>query len=762
MRRIVELVLFMGMTLLVQANAEPLGGDQWKNLTDMKSVSSIALRNGTIAATTGGGLFFYDVARATFSRVTNSEGLSSNDLKAVLIDESSRVWAGASDGSVNVLDPSIGQWHSTLAIQQSNHLQKGIQRFYSQGDSLFVASQFGVSVFRISRSEFGDTYANFGFSSQPTVTDVLVEKNRVWVGTNQGLATALLTSPNLSSPTSWTINTSQGLPSSSITSIALLRDTLVVGTTSGAAFFTGTIFQSVPSFNGRAVTALFSTTTQLFVLVAGPSDFRVESLIGLAGSSSVIAINDSVSATSLTIDPGTSQLWVGTTSRGIATWNGGSWLYTSPNGPQSNLFVSLAVDDEGVLWCGSGINGGGKGFYRYNPGLPDDRQWKNFTTSQYPAMGSDDYYKPSVGAAGSVWISSWGAGAVEVAGDSIRRKIDVSSKPSFAPTLANGPNFTVVGGAALDPKGATWFTNRTAVNGNFLAELVNDSTFVYHRNLYNVSEGVFQGLVIDANGTKWIANAEPTAKADRGLFFFNETGTVAGTELTNGWGYFSTADGLPNNTVMALSVDLDGEVWIGTDLGAMIISDPLLPKSKHSAVFPLREQSVQTIAVDAVNNKWVGTKEGVFVLSPDGTQLLQQYNQFTTNGELVDNDIRSIVIDQRRGIAYFGTEKGLSSLLIAPVRTQRSYSTLQFGPNPFLLPGDVQLTIQNLVASSTIKILNVNGLLISQFKAQGGGRAFWDGRDTDGRLVASGVYFVVAFTENGNQTVTGKVAVIRK
>ena len=51
---------------------------------------------------------------------------------------------------------------------------------------------------------------------------------------------------------------------------------------------------------------------------------------------------------------------------------------------------------------------------------------------------------------------------------------------------------------------------------------------------------------------------------------------------------------------------------------------------------------------------------------------------------------------------------------------------------------------------------------MAEFKAQGGGRAFWDGRDMKGEVVQSGVYFVVAFAENGNQTITGKIAVVRR
>ena len=128
----------------------------------------------------------------------------------------------------------------------------------------------------------------------------------------------------------------------------------------------------------------------------------------------------------------------------------------------------------------------------------------------------------------------------------------------------------------------------------------------------------------------------------------------------------------------------------------------------------------------------------------------------------MDNDVLSIAIDQERGVAYFGTERGLSSLTIAPVRTERAFSTIDVAPNPFVLPSQTPLMIRNLVEESSVKILRVDGSLVTEFSAQGGGRAFWDGTDSAGRAVGSGIYFVIAYTRNGDEIGTGKVAVVRK
>lgn len=744
---------------------------QWRNYTDMKAVRSVIFTAGRIFAATGGGMFMVDEASAKYSRWTNSENLSTNDLTALSIDSKNRIWVGSSNGAIDVYDPSSGAWQSIQDIMNSNRPQKAIHQFFSKGDSMFVATDFGVSVFSFLSWEFKDTYASFGFTTQPAVSGVLVVGNQVYVGTDEGVAIANLASPNLSAPTSWTVYTSaQGLPFG-VTAMAVYRDTLVLGTLGGIYFLAGTAFQQVAVTAGKAVAGLAASPSGFTFVWNGSGAFTVESSIQVNGPTQVVAVGNALQATSIATTTGLASFVVGTSSRGAAEWNGIQWNFRVPNGPQSNLFSSLAVDANGMLWAASGINGGGRGFYSFDPSQADSLQWKNFTADVYPILAftdraqpglSNDYFKSSVGVNGSVWVSSWGDGVVEVVKDTIRRKLNSTSIPTLAASVPQNSLFVVVGGVATDPQGATWFVNRIAVNGNFLAKLVNDTTFQYFRNLYNTNDGFFASMAIDQNGTKWFANSEPSQKSSNGLYYFNENQSVAGTANTGGWGNLTVSEGLPNNTVLSVAVDLDNSIWVGTDLGVTIVADPLNPATTTSSSFPLREQSIQAIAVDALNNKWIGTKQGVFVVNSDGTQLINQYSILDTNGKLVDDDVRAIAIDQHRGIVYLGTQKGMSSLSIAAVQSLRSYTTLECGPNPYVLPNDRPVSINNLVSNSTIKILSVNGTLISEFSAQGAGRAFWDGKDQHGKYVASGIYFVVAFAENGSQVANGKIAVVHK
>jgi ligand-binding sensor domain-containing protein len=762
MGRIPKIILAFLLVIEYAQSQQHVG--QWESFTNMKSVRCAVQVNGSIWAATGGGVFVFDTANGLFTKFTNVDGLDTNDVLALAYDGSHSIWIGEEGGWVNVYDMNTNQWQTIADIaNRPESTSKGIQSFSFKGDTVFIVTEFGVSVFRRSRWEFGDTYQNLGFTS-PRVSCMALQKNRIWVGTDNGLTGSILGSGV------WTTyNSFPGIASSAVTALAVFKDSLVVGTANGAVYFAlnESAPKTIPLLNNRSVRELRVGNGKLFVLSNSGSNFTVESLSSLLDKPQSLAVNTDVQGVSIV--PSSSP-WIATADSGLAQLTSSGWKYFYPNGPNSNFFNSLVVDQDGALWCGSGETSPA-GFYRYNPSLPDSKQWKNFTSANNRIMWRynnqnnnsqpfDFYYKVSLGANSSVWACSWGDGLVEVVADTIRRKLNYYS--SIKLLGATGDDYVVGGGVAVDGQGKSWITTRSNFTSRSLLRLDSDSIGTPFQGPY-VN---FQDLIIDANNTKWIATTVPWKMEDKHLDIFNENGTVAGTTNTNGWTNLSTDDGLLSNVVLSLAVDLDGQVWAGTSLGVVINLDPTRPKS-YTTSFPLREQVVQSIAVDAVNNKWIGTREGVFVVNADGTQLVKfptLQNPITvtsTNKSLLSNDIRTIAIDQKRGIAYFGTEQGLSSLAIEAVQTSRTYSTLECGPNPFILPNDQPLTIRNLVANSTIKIMTVSGSIVKQFDAQGGGRAIWDGRDKNGALVASGIYFIVASADNGSQTVTGKVAVIR-
>ena len=166
------------------------------------------------------------------------------------------------------------------------------------------------------------------------------------------------------------------------------------------------------------------------------------------------------------------------------------------------------------------------------------------------------------------------------------------------------------------------------------------------------------------------------------------------------------------------------------------------------------------IAVDPLNQKWVGTNQGLLLVNSDGSRLLAVYD--TKNSPLLSDRIISVAVDENAGIVYAGTDNSLTSFETPFIRPKEAFDELFIYPNPYILnDGSNFITIDGLIANSEIKILTISGKLISEFSSPGGRTAHWDGKDDDGNLVSSGVYIVVAFDTEGNNTVTGKVAVLR-
>lgn len=721
----------------------------WRVHTDMRSARAVAADGAVLWAATAGGVFRFDPADSSYVRYTTADGLTSNDVTAIAIDPSHRVWTGQASGAIDVFDPRTGVWTAITDITLSGRADRTIRSFTVAGDRLYIATAFGIALFSLDRFEFVDTYINFATASQPSVAAAALHAGRVAAATNRGIAVSKPSAVNLAAPESWELLSADVTG----TSFGTLSGSLYAGTSSGLLRFDGSAFVPVPAVAAG-------------VRIVGQTD----SALVLFGSS-VLQSYSSAGVLSVLSDPVTDAAAGGAIAAGNVpvtafAQNGAAvfdplrrqWRTYFPNGPRSNSFYQIAVDSRGVVWAVSGRSNG-KGFYRY-----DGERWRNYHTGNEGLVSSNDCFNVEIGPNHSAWIGTWGSGLVlaNAAGDLVRTFGRVS--PGFV-GISENLNYIVPGGTAVDRDGSVWVNVfRASRTDSVLWRMAPDSTWTVHRRspFGNAADWYMFDLIIDRNGTKWFTNAARDFSNDQTLTFYNERGTLPND--VNNWGTLTVANGLTSSYVTCIAMDRNGDVWLGTSSGITIVTDPSDPARRLSEVFvgAVRDQFVYAVAVDPLNNKWVGTSKGVFILSPDGTQLLDQYTVENTGGKLADNAIFSIAFDRTRGIAYIGTEKGLSSLEMTAVEPATAISSIALSPNPVYLPEHRQVEIRGLVEESTVKVLTVYGKVLRQFPAQGGGRALWDCTDGEGRTVASGIYIIVAHDRTGAQTGTAKVAVIRR
>jgi len=80
-------------------------------------------------------------------------------------------------------------------------------------------------------------------------------------------------------------------------------------------------------------------------------------------------------------------------------------------------------------------------------------------------------------------------------------------------------------------------------------------------------------------------------------------------------------------------------------------------------------------------------------------------------------------------------------------------------PNPVKPDYTGLITVVGLTMDADVKIVTVSGTLVAEGRSNGG-TFTWDGCDSSGRRVASGVYMVQTATSEGNKGTVCKIAIV--
>jgi ligand-binding sensor domain-containing protein len=631
---------------------------------------------------------------------------------------------------------------------------------------MFFATEFCIVRFSIGQFQFIDQPYVFLGPNLPIkspVNDVFVVNDTIWAATKNGIAYANINS-SLPIQTSWTnfVTNSSPLRRNLTNCISYFASRVLIGSDSGmVSYHNGVLANYEPLYNGSPLiepvyrmsvsngNLYFSTYTNYGEFRGNFRIFKVNQ--GSINNAELVMSGTEVN--SLDVNQG-GDLLIGTVNHGVDVYRNNSSNFVSPNGPGSNVFQDVVVDNAGNVWAVSG--GLNAGVYRY-----DHTSWKNYNTEQYPWMlGNDFRHIYASKYSQTIWAGAFGTGLLKINGDSL---FAYNNQNSCLIPLDG--NFTLVEGLGEDNGGNLWVINRASPTP--IVKFSPDPCVSFQVPT-NPSQNTLIFMAVDNYNTKWMSYPSDLPGQVRGVAYFNENTVPTGLIIGAG------SLGADISTVNHVTVDKNGEVWIGTDNGIAIIRDPSQVINNPGTI-PFREkmriiengistpltENVQFVGVDALNNKWIGTlSNGLLYVSPDGSTLLARYN--TDNSPLPSNRILSIVVSPITGVAYFGTEKGLAAFNTIAVQPLAECDKISVGPNPFIVPASTKLKIDGLVAESTVKILTISGALVAEFETPGGRIAEWDGKDLYGNYVSSGIYIIAGFNEDASQVCTGKVAVVRR
>ena len=764
--------------------------DTWRTVTSGWSVDELVAVGDTVWCGADGGLLMADASSGKMTLFNRDDGLTELTVTELAWDSAQeRLWLGFSDGTINLFDPKRERVVTTISDFAENVDVTGLKDIELRDGVAWVLTNIGLSKLEpvdgvADRWVVRQNYRQLAsWTASVNFTETAVWHNQVFVGSDLGVVRASL-SDDLRIPSNWQLydwQTDLGTTQDAAEAAYLLenvQDTLVLSSARGAWTFTGNAFvpfgnvgriYSLAFFDDDSVAVtnwdglrLYDSSLQGGYLVASPLTLL---------SRGIAKVGD--------------QLWVGMQAGrdgpgGLMVRDPQAWELVRPSTIGGDRVGSIDVADDGDVWVASN-RGSLAGVYRLHEGT-----WIPYTNYNTPGANFNPYASmPSVhiDRAGNVWVGSYGGGlniiVPSTTGEDSVYFYDRYNSPLQGYSSDETDPFVNVLDFADDPSGGLWMSNGVPYDGYALlyvpAEWISADPSTRDPNDWirigapqGMTDGRVGTLAVDQQGRVWIGYPrEETWPGDTqpSLMVYDPAGTP--TVLSDdSFQKFSWSSDIPYVTGMAF--DQEGLLWLATPNGLFSV-DVNQPLNLIEAVAYTGAVSTFSfdVAVDPLDQVWVTTDFGVSVLGRDRYTWIRNYttDQGPYPSPIATDQVDAVAFNAKTGEAWLGTNEGIS-VVTTPFR-DFSDQPQEFvvAPQPLLVGnggnGPLLFSSSSLSAGATVRIYTPSGRLVRELNFETAALGGWDGKDDKGNWASSGVYLVVVTASNGN-SITGKVAVVRK
>jgi len=763
-------ILLLFITVSVSAQDIPVG--TWRAHLPFKNINCLTSNGNQLIAGTKGGVFYYNIEDGSIERLSKVDGLSEITVNEILYIESKDVLAIAYDN----LDIDLiqnGQIKNLPAILNSNiQGEKEIFNLYEKNGLLYVSGTFGISVIDIDNRVVNETYTLNDGSENITVYGIAEDGQTIMAATDKGVFEADFNSPNLFNFNNWTLHDLDQniLPgavdlvktNNNIFHCVYNNDVYQFIDNEWQIYYDAEVDWSVRAFDfndGKMYTSeLFGPT--------GVDRFNI-----LQNGNILKTFDNNTMYRPLDMEFVNGNIWVGDEWAGLVKINEAGTdeeiELIAPNGPRDISVFDLVfneVDDKMYVAAGSAsasynadIIGSDDGFYIF-----DNYNWNNQTKYTLYNDSIQDVLAVDVHPiTGQAFFGTYIHGVFSYSPVTGIRTYNPSNS-----TLEYHSNAQIrIGGMGFDDIGNLWTVNYNTPKPIKL--FTNEGEWFEFEPDFSLPTPILTEVLVTSNNQIWIQVFR------KGIMVY-DPGENLTIEADDQWVFLNHLAGngsLPDQEVFAMAEDKDGEIWVGTKQGIGIFFCPQNVFSEAGCeayqprididgfLTPLLESDiVSCIEVDDADRKWVGTGNGAWLLSEDGEEVV--YNFTEKNSPLLSNDIRDIAINKNNGEVFIGTGKGIISFRSTASEGQEYFENVSIFPNPIEPNYDGVITIKNLINESNVKITDISGNLVYDTKALGG-QVVWNGQDYTGRKVQSGIYLVLASTDNGSRSYEGKIMFIR-
>jgi ligand-binding sensor domain-containing protein len=762
MRLLIASIFSTALLLPTHVVAQTLKPGEWQTYTSMRSVTDIAVSSDSfyVWAATGGGAFRADLrdAQATLQPLRTTDGLTENDVTAVAADAEGNIYFGEGGGGFDLYNSASGTVNRQSDIRNSNFTDKAINSITLVGDTVYLATGYGISVYFPLKGVFGATASQIAsLPTEDSIRQVIDNGSYVYAAAHEGVAWTKNTS-DLHAGTNWHLLPDSG---GSVRSLANFNGTVYAGAENGLYAISPDRDSLIPVILpvSVAVNRLLVANDSLYILDTSGVLYSTKDLIHLA--SRAISTDAGSNVTAIAFSPNNGII-AGSLGNGIGYSVAGNFNPNIfPSGPITNstTFLHFATATDRLYETNLAL---GFGVFQ-----PENDSWQDFR-SGVGTTPSPIFLQVLYDSVRRVtWFSTQGSPLYRVdsliSGTPIWHPIDQTQIPNVDGSSSS--NYINSIGMMIDAEN-NFVVTTYAGNGKGLS-ISSDGEHFTNYTLGSAIEP-WGCVTQDLNGNYWVGTPANGAPHSTGVYWLNPTNNSYGVIYGGSSGTLGPAiEG--TEYVNAILTDQDDGIWCGTEGGVEIISNPEAILQSNQPQFSIRSvqlvasQVVHTMAVDGVGNKWIGTDNGIFVVSPDGSDSVAHFT--AENSPLVDDEITSLVIDPNRGEAYAGTPSGISRFSTIFKQGRPDYSGIRVYPNPVVQTAEQSPTvyIDGLVAGSTVQIFSLAGQLVATIDGTAlGSTVPWNGRDAIGHQVPSGMYLISATSPQSGGNGETKVVIVRK
>ena len=407
----------------------------------------------------------------------------------------------------------------------------------------------------------------------------------LWAGTVDGLMA--LRDGRLSSPSA-----SQGLPPSAIvTSLAAQPGGMLWVLSSDGLFSARTANLPLANVRFRKVPVDTSSAIALQATCAGRTYLVARNGLFLVHEQSLeqLSLPPALAAGILGVAEGpTGELWTRTAASVAVRDRSGvkSWSVAGANRPGSaggglpgSRVLSLSVDREGTAWVGT------------NHGLAALRADEP-SAQIVPFIGPEAVLATMQDVEGNEWVGT------ESTGSHVLRHLKFSEEPAFSGLAVTS--------AVSASDGALWVGTRADGVRRLMRQEATSKPAAMLSISSTLTSPVVLGLAAGAQGSVWAGTPD-------GLNHVSATGKVQ--RLT-------TADGLPDDFIRSVFIDVDGSVWAGTRHGLVHLGGDTARSKMETFT---RGNGLESDMIGpmlrgrgATAGLWVGTSSGLSHMELDG------------------------------------------------------------------------------------------------------------------------------------------------